>query len=98
MEHVEEQSGEYEMRDSAGYIVPHTGKDLYMVYSLRANNTLNSNRLEMYLQDTWRFKSGGRESNDKTWSMIQRYTRSTMVSASLIGTIQESLSSLRVSP
>jgi hypothetical protein len=66
MEHVEEQSGEYEMRDSAGYIVPHTGKDLYMVYSLRANNTLNSNRFEMYVQDTWRFKSGGVEANDST--------------------------------
>ena len=66
MEHVEEQSGEYEMRDSAGYIVPHTGKDLYMVYSLRANNTLNSNRFEMYVQDTWRFKSGGSNDNDST--------------------------------
>ena len=40
IEHVEEQSAEYEMRDSSGYIVPHTGKDLYMIYSLRANNTL----------------------------------------------------------
>lgn len=57
-EHVEENSAEYEMRDSAGYVVPHTGKDLYMIYSLRAKNELNSRRLEVYLQDTWRFKSG----------------------------------------
>ena len=59
MEHIEEQSGEYEMRDSAGYSVPHTGKDLYMIYSLRARNELNANRLEVYLQDTWRFRSAG---------------------------------------
>jgi hypothetical protein len=64
-EHVEENSAEYEMRDSAGYVMPHTGKDLYMIYSLRAKNELNSRRLEVYLQDTWRFKSGGTtESND----------------------------------
>ena len=59
MEHIEEKSGEYEMRDSAGYSVPHTGKDLYMIYSLRARNELNANRLEVYLQDTWRFRSVG---------------------------------------
>lgn len=58
-EHIEEKSTEYEMRDSAGYSVPHTGKDLYMIYSLRARNQLSSNRLEVYLQDTWRFRSRG---------------------------------------
>ena len=58
-EHVEENSVEYEMRDSAGYSVPHTGKDLYMIYSMRARNVLNANRLETYLQDTWRFRSAG---------------------------------------
>ena len=46
------------MRDSAGYSIPHTGKDLNMIYSLRARNELNANRLEVYLQDTWRFRSG----------------------------------------
>ncbi len=65
-EHVEENSAEYEMRDSAGYVIPHTGKDLYMIYSLRAKNELNSRRLEIYLQDTWRFKSGRTESDDST--------------------------------
>jgi hypothetical protein len=59
MEHIKEQSTEYEMRDSAGYSVPHTGKDLYMIYSLRAKNRLSANRLEVYLQDTWRFRSPG---------------------------------------
>lgn len=61
IEHVEEQSAEYEMRDSAGYNIPHTGRDLNMVYSLRSKNELNANRLEYYLQDTWRFRSRERD-------------------------------------
>ena len=57
IEHVEENSTEYEMRDSAGYSVPHTGRDLNMIYTMRAKNVLNANRLEIYLQDTWRWRS-----------------------------------------
>lgn len=56
-EKIEENSAEYEYRDSAGYSVPHTGSDLNLVYSLRAKNTLNANRIEAYLQDTWHFQS-----------------------------------------
>lgn len=59
MEQIEENSIEYEMRDSAGYSVPHTGKDLLMIYSLKAQNKLDANRFETYLQDTYRFTSGG---------------------------------------
>ncbi|MGM9705839.1 MAG: TonB-dependent receptor plug domain-containing protein, partial [Prevotella sp.] len=58
-EHIKENSVEYEMRDSSGYSIPHTGTDLKMVYSMRARNTLNANRLEAYLQDTYRFTSKG---------------------------------------
>ncbi len=54
-EHITENSAEYEMRDSAGYSMPHTGNDLYMVYSMRAKNTLRADRIEAYVQDTWRF-------------------------------------------
>lgn len=57
-EHIEENSIEYEMRDSAGYSVPHTGKDLYMIYSMKDRNELNANRMETYIQDTYRFSSG----------------------------------------
>ena len=57
-EHIEENSIEYEMRDSAGYSVPHTGKDLYMIYSMKARNELNANRMETYIHDTYRFSSG----------------------------------------
>ncbi len=58
MERVIENSAEYEYRDSAGYNVPHTGSDLYMIYSLRAQNELRANRIEGYLQDNWHFKTG----------------------------------------
>ncbi len=59
-EHIEEHSVEYEMRDSAGYSMPHDGKNLYMIYSLKARNELNANRIESYLQDTYRFTSRGK--------------------------------------
>ena len=61
-EHIEENSIEYEMRDSAGYSVPHTGKDLYMIYSMKARNELNANRMEAYIQDTYRFFGGTADS------------------------------------
>lgn len=57
IEKIEEDSREYEYRDSAGYSVPHTGNDLYMIYSLRAKNKLDAKRMEAYLQDTWHFQS-----------------------------------------
>ena len=61
-EHIEENSIEYEMRDSAGYSIPHNGKDLYMVYSMKARNELNANRIETYIQDTYRFAGGATDS------------------------------------
>ncbi len=61
IEHIEENSREYEMRDSAGYTMPHTGRDLYMIYSLNARNELNANRIETYLQDTYRWSSASEE-------------------------------------
>lgn len=54
-EHINENSVEYEMRDSSKYSIPHTGKDLFMIYSMRAKNTLTANRIEAYAQDTYRF-------------------------------------------
>ena len=60
-ESVKERSVEYEMRDSAGYSIPHNGKDLYMIYSLKAENSLKANRIEGYLQDTYRFRGANQE-------------------------------------
>ena len=57
VEQVKENSAEYEYRDSAGYNVPHTGRDLRMIYALRAKNELNAKRIVSYLQDTWNFQT-----------------------------------------
>lgn len=58
MEKIEEKSREYEYRDSSRYVVPHTGEDLYMIYSLNARNELKAQRIEAYVQDTYKFASG----------------------------------------
>lgn len=56
-EDIKDYSREYEMRDSSGYIMPHTGDALYMIYTLAARNELNARRTEFYIQDTWRFNN-----------------------------------------
>lgn len=57
-EHIKEQVNEYEMRDSSGYSIPHSAERLDMIYTLKANNDIKSQRVEAYLQDTYRFSSG----------------------------------------
>lgn len=104
MEHIKENSAEYEMRDSAGYSIPHTGKDLNMIYSLRARNELNANRLEVYMQDTWRFRSGGDDDSTQTlytlnyglrfahWNFNRETILSPRVSLSIIPAFNQNLS------
>ena len=53
-EHIDESVREWEMRDSAGYSLPHSDNRLDLIYSLRSQNSIKSNRLEAYVQDTWR--------------------------------------------
>lgn len=60
-EKVDEDSREYEMRDSSGYSMPHNANALQMVYSLKSKNTLESQKLEVFLQDTYRFKSNSQK-------------------------------------
>ncbi|MBQ3630333.1 MAG: TonB-dependent receptor [Prevotella sp.] len=57
-EHIKEQSREYEMRDSSGYSVPHTGERLDLIYNLASHQEMKSTRLEGYLQDVLRWSSG----------------------------------------
>ena len=59
MEHITEKSKEYEMRDSSGYNIPHTGENLNMIYTLSARNELDAKRTEAYIQDTYKFSSKG---------------------------------------
>jgi len=58
LEHITEQNHEYEMRDSSGYSVPHTGDRLDLIYTLAAKNDVRSHRLEAYVQDTYKFSYG----------------------------------------
>lgn len=52
-EKVEDTSREWEMRDSAGYSLPHSDTRLDLVYNLSSNNSIKSKRIEAYLQDKW---------------------------------------------
>ena len=58
-EHVKEQAREWEMRDSSGYSVPHTGDRLDLIYTLSSRNDMRSQRIEGYVQDTYRWTSAG---------------------------------------
>jgi hypothetical protein len=85
-EEIEENAREYEMRDSSGYSIPHTGKRLDMIYSLASKNKISSTRLEAYLQDTYRFQTGsGEKPNLWTLNMGVRlanwsYNKETIIS------------------
>ena len=57
-EKIKEQSREYEMRDSSGYSVPHTGDRLDLIYTLSSRNEMFSRRLEGYVQNTYRWATG----------------------------------------
>ena len=58
-EKIKEQSREYEMRDSSGYSIPHTGNRLDLIYTLVSRNAMTSQRIEGYMQDTYRWQSAG---------------------------------------
>lgn len=83
-EHIDENSVEYEMRDSSGYSIPHTPDELNLIYSMRARNVLDAKRIEAYLQDTYRFST----SEDRTLFTLNyglrfshwSYTKETIVS------------------
>lgn len=57
-ESVREHSIEWEMRDSAGYSLPYSPEQLQLIYSLRSANELKQKRMEAFLQDAWRFRTG----------------------------------------
>ncbi len=57
-ERVDERSREWESRDSSGYSIPHTGKDLMLIYNLKSVNEISASQAELYAQDTWRHESG----------------------------------------
>ena len=74
VEHVEENSREYEMRDSSGYSIPHSGDRLDLIYSLSSRNSINSHRIEGYLQDTYKFMTGDEKNTFFTLNFGVRFS------------------------
>lgn len=69
-EKIEENAREYEMRDSSGYSIPHSAERLDLIYSLRSKNEISSHRIEVYVQDTYRWQTGGSEERQPTlWTL-----------------------------
>lgn len=68
-EKITENAREYEMRDSSGYSIPHSAERLDLIYSLSSKNTINSQRIETYAQDTYRWQSKG----EKPWHFTLNY-------------------------
>lgn len=56
-ESIEENTREWEYRDSSGYSIPHTGTGLDVIYNLKSINKISSNHMEFYVQDTYRTES-----------------------------------------
>lgn len=56
-ERINENQREWEMRDSAGYNIPHTGTTLQPIYSLRSKTGTSTNHIKAYVQDTYKFNS-----------------------------------------
>lgn len=81
------------MRDSSGYSIPHNPNRLDLIYTLRSENHINSNRIEGYLQDTYRFASHGERQSFFTlnygvrfnhWSFSKETTVSPRVSIAMV--------------
>jgi len=53
-EYVSEKSRQWEYRDSSGYSMPHTPDRLEVIYNLYGDNTITSDHVELYAQDTYR--------------------------------------------
>ena len=56
-EKIDERMREWEMRDSAGYSLPHLSDRVSVIYNLNSTNSIASNRFSFYVQDTYKFKS-----------------------------------------
>lgn len=73
-EHIKEQSREWEMRDSSGYSIPHNDSRLDLIYTLASKNELDSRRTEGYVQDTYKWNSGGSNNNGEEEEKLTFYT------------------------
>lgn len=54
---IKDRLREWEMRDSAGYSLPHTPDKVSLIYNLASKNEIKSTRLSFYAQDTYKFST-----------------------------------------
>lgn len=55
LEKITDRLREWEMRDSAGYSLPHLGNKIKLIYSLSSQNEIKSKRYATFIQDTYKF-------------------------------------------
>ncbi len=89
-ERIKDRIREWEMRDSAGYSLPHNTDQLQLIYNLASRNETSSTRFSFYAQDVWKFQrnmglftltAGFRGSY---WSWNKEFTFSPRASIALI--------------
>lgn len=78
---IMERSREWELRDSAGYSLPHDGLNLHMIYALTSNHDMSSNRFSAFIQDQQKIDAAS-----GFWHLTAglRFTRLTFNEESLI--------------
>ncbi len=57
MEMINDQINEWRWRDSAGYSLPNTVNELELEYAMKGNSTMNSVRVQGYVQDAYRWNT-----------------------------------------
>ncbi len=85
-EKIHDRVREWEMRDSAGYSLPHSGQSVQMIYNLFSKQDMESHRVSAYLQDSYRLRT-----------QIGRFIFNAGVRASYWGFNRETLVSPRAS-
>lgn len=60
LEKINDQLNEWERLDSAGYSLRNDAENLFLLSVFKTKNTLNSNRINGYLQDTWTYRVDGK--------------------------------------
>ena len=58
MEMIRDHISEWEWRDSAGYSMPNHGREMELYYSMRGDSSMQSARVQAYVQNTHRWEAG----------------------------------------
>ena len=56
-EKFHDRTKEWEWRDSAGFSLPTAPEGVHLIYNLQSRQDLSSNRLALFLEDSWAFES-----------------------------------------